>query len=276
MVLVAGGLYRGLVRSPAPTGVDVIDSVAVLPFENVGGDPDREYLSDGIADTLINELSRLPNLRVIARSTSFRFRGSEVDPRKVGRDLGVGAVLTGRVSQRGDTLVIGAELVDVARGTRLWGERYNTRMRDLFAVQEDIARDISRGTASEAGDQGRDCSDQTPHPKPRGLSALSAEPLRSQQVPHPQELKRALEYAQQATEKDPAYSAAYAALAVAYNMIGGMSLLPPREAHSKAKAAATKALEIDETLPEAHQALAWPRSHSIGTGPGGEGAQASD
>ena len=94
MVLVAGGLYRGLVRSPAPTGVDVIDSVAVLPFENVGGDPDHEYLSDGIADTLINELSRLPNLRVIARSTSFRFRGSEVDPRQVGRDLGVGAVLT--------------------------------------------------------------------------------------------------------------------------------------------------------------------------------------
>jgi eukaryotic-like serine/threonine-protein kinase len=116
MVMVAGGVYRGLVRSPAPTAVDVVDSLAVLPFENVGGDPDHEYLSDGIADTLINELSRLQNLRVIARSTSFRFRGGEVDARKVGRDLGVGAVLTGRVSQRGDTLVIGAELVDVARG----------------------------------------------------------------------------------------------------------------------------------------------------------------
>ena len=144
MALVAVGVYRGRVRSPAPAVVDAIDSVAVLPFENVGGDPDREYLSDGVADALLNALSRLPDLKVIARSTSFRFRGKEVDPRQVGRDLKVGAVLTGRVSQRGDTLVIGAELVDVAQGTQLWGERYNTRMADISALQEDIARDISR------------------------------------------------------------------------------------------------------------------------------------
>ena len=147
MVLVAVGLYRGLVRSPAPAVVGAIDSVAVLPFENVGGDPDREYLSDGVADALLNELSRLPDLKVIARSTTFRFRGKEVDPRQVGRDLGVGAVLTGRVSQRGDTLVIGAELVDVAQGTQLWGERYDTRMADISALQEDIARDIAKTAA---------------------------------------------------------------------------------------------------------------------------------
>ena len=143
-VLVAVGLYRGLVHSPAPAVVGAIDSVAVLPFENVGGDPDREYLSDGVAEALLNALSRLPDLKVIARSTSFRFRGKEVDPRQVGRDLKVGAVLTGRVSQRGDTLVIGAELVDVAQGTQLWGERYNTRVANISALQEDIARDISR------------------------------------------------------------------------------------------------------------------------------------
>ena len=137
MVLVAGSLYWGLVRPPAPPVVGVIDSLAVLPFENVGGDPDREYLSDGVADALLNALSRLPDLKVIARSTSFRFRGKEVDPRQVGRDLKVGAVLTGRVSQRGDTLVIGAELVDVAQGTQLWGERYNTRMADISTLQED-------------------------------------------------------------------------------------------------------------------------------------------
>ena len=256
MVLVAGGVYRGLVRSPAPTGVDVVDSVAVLPFENVGGDPDREYLSDGIADTLINELSRLPNLRVIARSTSFRFRGSEVDPRKVGRDLGVGAVLTGRVSQRGDMLVIGAELVDVARGTRLWGERYNTRIRDIFAVQEDISRDISRSLRLKLAtrDETFLTRSHTPNPEAYRLYLLSRYELNK--LPTSQGVKRALEYAQQAIEKDPAYAAAYAALAIAYNMHGGMSLLPPREAHSKAKAAATRALEIDETLPEAHEALA--------------------
>ena len=124
---------------------DVIDSVAVLPFENVGGDPDREHLSDGVAEALINELSRLPNLRVIARSTSFRITGQRRRPTTGGADPEVGAVLIGRVSQRGDALVIGAELIDVTQGMQLWGERYNTRMGDIFAVQEDIARDISRG-----------------------------------------------------------------------------------------------------------------------------------
>jgi TolB-like protein/Tfp pilus assembly protein PilF len=228
----------------------------VLPFENLGGDPDHEYLSDGIADTLINELSRLPSLRVIARSTSFRFRGSEVDPRKVGRDLGVGAVLTGRVSQRGDTLVIGAELVDVARGTRLWGERYNTRIRDIFAVQEDISRDISRSLRLKLAtkDETLLTRRHTPNPEAYRLCLLSRYELNKPATS--QGVKRALEYAQQATEKDPAYAAAYAALAIAYTMHGGGSLLPPREAYSKAKAAATKALEIDETLSEAHGALA--------------------
>ena len=256
MVLVAGGLYWGLVRSPAPAVVDVIDSVAVLPFENVGGDPDREYLSDGVAETLINELSRLPNLRVIARSTSFRFRGSDVDPRQVGRDLKVGAVLTGRVSQRGDTLAIGAELVDVAQGTQLWGERYNTRMGDIFAVQEDIARNISRGLRLKLAprDETLLTRRHTENSEAYRLYLLSRHELNKHSTP--MTAKRALEYAQQAIEKDPAYSAAYAALADSYGRHGGGGLLPYREAHSKAKTAATRALEIDETLPEAHVALA--------------------
>src|SRR5262245_32636068 len=246
MALLAGGAYRVFVHSPAPPLAGVIDSVAVLPFENVGGDPDREYLSDGIADTLIDELSRLPNLRVIARSTSFRFRGSQVDPRKAGRDLGVGAVLTGRVSQRGDTdtLVIGAELADVARGTRLWGERYNTRMGDIFAVQEDIARDISRGLRLKLATRGETSltNRHIPSPEAYRLYLLSRNeqdlPLTSERA------KRALEYAQQATEKDPAYAAAYAALAMANIRLTVVSAGPAREIFSKAKAAATKALEI--------------------------------
>ena len=169
-----GGLYRGLVRSPAPAVVDVIDSVAVLPFENVGGDPDREYLSDGIADTLINELSRLPNLRVIARSTSFRFRGSEVDPRKVGRDLGVGAVLTGRVSQRGDTLVIGAELVDVGPGDAALGRAIQHQNgRPLRRTGGHRRRHLAR-TAAEAGAQGRRLlrPDATPR-TPKRIGSIS-------------------------------------------------------------------------------------------------------
>ena len=256
MVLGAAGLYRGLVRSPAPAVVGTIDSVAVLPFENVGGDAEREYLSDGIAESLINELSRLPDLKVIARSTSFRFRGSDVDPRKVGRDLGVGAVLTGRVSQRDDTLVIGAELVDVAQGTQLWGERYNTRMGDLIAVQDDIANDISRGLRLKLApkDEARLTRRRTESSEAYRLYLLSRHELNK---PSPEGPRKSLEYAQQATEKDPTYAPAYAALARAYIRLGIYEMLPARQAHSRAKTAATKALEIDETLPEGHLTLAY-------------------
>ena len=234
---------------------DVIDSVAVLPFENVGGDPDREHLSDGVAEALINELSRLPNLRVIARSTSFRFRGNDVDPRQVGRDLKVGAVLKGRVSQRGDTLVIGAELIDVTQGMQLWGERYNTRMGDLFAVQEDIARDISRGLRLKLAPKDETLRPRrhTVNPEAYRLYLLSRHELNKGTT---EGLKKALEFARQATETDSTYAPAYTALAGSYEWLGQAGQLPYREAFSRAKAAATRALEIDETLPEAHTALA--------------------
>jgi tetratricopeptide (TPR) repeat protein len=175
----------------------------------------------------------------------------------VGRDLGVEAVLTGRVSQRGDALVIGAELVDVARGTRLWGERYNTRMGDIFAVQEDIARDISRGLRLKLATRAETLPTRRhiPDPEAYRLNLLSRhelnKPFTSQGV------KRALEYAQQATENDPTYAPAYAVLARAYIRLGEFDMLHARQAHSRAKTAATKALEIDPTLPEGHLALAY-------------------
>ena len=255
MVLVAGGAYWGLVRSPAPPAGDVIDSVAVLPFENVGGDPDSEYLSDGVAESLINKLSQLPNLKVIARSTSFRFKGSDVDPQQVGRDLEVGAVLTGRVSQRGDTLVIRAELVDVAQGTQLWGEQYNTEVEDIFAVQEDIAGAISRGLRLRLAprDETLLAKRHTENSEAYRLYLLSRHEFSKFT---PEGLRKALEYAQQATEKDPTYAPAYVVLARAYMWSGLSGQLPYLEASSKAKTAATKALEIDETLPEGHTALA--------------------
>src|SRR5262249_21263074 len=129
-----------------------IDAVAVLPFENVGGDPEREYLSDGVAETLIDKLSRFPSLTVMARSTTFRFKGKDVDPQRVGRDLGVGAVLTGRVDVRGDAVPMRAELVDVARGTHIWGEQYKTTMADISAVPDDIAAAISRRLRLKVGE----------------------------------------------------------------------------------------------------------------------------
>jgi TolB-like protein/Flp pilus assembly protein TadD len=255
MVLVAVGLYQGLVRSPAPPVVDVIDSVAVLPFENLGGDPDSEYLSDGVAETLINKLSRLPDLKVIARSTTFRFKGGDVDPRQVGRDLKVGAVLTGRVSLRGDTLVIGAELIDVAQGTQLWGERYNTRMGDIFAVEEDIAGDISRGLRLKLAPEDRPLLTRrhTEDSEVYRLYLLSRHELNKAT---PKGSKKALEYAQQATQKDPTYAPAYVALADSHHLLGSLGLIPYREASSGAKTAVMKALELDETLAEAHSTLA--------------------
>ena len=119
------------------------DSIAVLPFENAAADPNTEYLSDGITESIINSLSRLPKLRVMARSTVFRYKGQAADPQKVGNELNVRTVLTGRVVQRGDLLTIGTELVDVANGWRLWGEQYNRKLADVMAVQEEIANEIS-------------------------------------------------------------------------------------------------------------------------------------
>jgi eukaryotic-like serine/threonine-protein kinase len=256
MVLAAGGIYRSIVRFPRAPAAPVIDSVAVLPFENVGGDPDRVYLSDGVAEMLIDRLSRLPGLKVMARSTSFRFRGKDVDPRQVGRDLAVGAVLTGRVSVRGDSLVVGAELVDVGQGTQLWGEHYTTRIGDIAALEENIAGEIARGLRVKLAPR-----DETlPTPRHTGDSEAYRLCLRSRYElvngRKGESFKRAVEYAQQAIERAPTYAPAYAALATAYSWLANLGFLATREAMSRAKMAALKALEIDESLPEAHMALA--------------------
>jgi len=126
-----------------PARGKAITSVAVLPFANLGGDPNAEYLSDGITEGVINSLSRLPQLRVMARTTVFRYKGRENDPQKIGRDLGVGAVLVGRIQPRGELLTVQTELVDVSTGTQLWGEQYNRKLADLLAVQDEISREIS-------------------------------------------------------------------------------------------------------------------------------------
>src|SRR3984893_17341793 len=121
----------------------VINSVAVLPFVNASNDPEMEYLSDGISESLINSLSQLPQLKVIARNSSFKYKGKEVDQQEVAKSLGVQAIVTGRVVQRGDTLLVSAELVDTRDKTHMWGEQYNRKTTDLQAVQEEIARIIS-------------------------------------------------------------------------------------------------------------------------------------
>ena len=251
VALAAAGIYRGVVRSKA---THVIDSLAVLPFENVGGDPNREYLSDGVAEALINKLSRLPGLMVMAHSTTFRFKGKDADPRQVGRDLGVGAVLTGRVSLRGDTVVVGAELVDVARGTQIWGEQYNTTMAGISTVQQDIAGNVSRGLGLKLAPEEREivARRQTESVEAYRLYLLTRHELSKATQ---EGAKKALEYARRATREDPAYAPAYVALAEAYLVHAGLGLLPSGQASSGARAAATRAVELDETLAEGHVAL---------------------
>ncbi len=150
LLLVIGlAIFRAF--SGTPTGM--IGSLAVLPFENTQNDPEIDYLGDGIAETLINRLSPLPQLAVMARSTAFRYRESNVDPRAVGRELGVGAVLTGRIVRQGENLNVQAELVDVANGTQIWGEQYNRAFADIVTVQNEIARQISQALRLELAEE---------------------------------------------------------------------------------------------------------------------------
>ncbi len=236
---------------------EAIDSVAVLPFVNASADPNTEYLSDGITESIINSLAQLPNLRVMARSTVFRYKNKDADPQKVGQDLHVGAVLTGRLSERGDTLIVQAELVDVAKGTQLWGAQYNRRLADLLAVQEDISREISEKLRL------RLTGEEKTRLAKRPTTNSDAYQLYLQgrywwNKRNPEALQKGLQFFQQAVEKDPGYALAYAGLSDSYNILAsfGYDALPPREARPKAKAAALKALELDPALGEAHVSLA--------------------
>jgi TolB-like protein/Tfp pilus assembly protein PilF/predicted Ser/Thr protein kinase len=234
---------------------EAIDSVAVLPFINVSADPNSEYLSDGITESVINNLAQLHGLRVIARSTVFRYKGKDADPLKVGQDLHVGAVLTGRLQERGDTLIVQAELVDVSKGTQLWGEQYNRKVSDILAVQEDISREISEKLRLRLSgeEKTRLVKRATTNSEAYHLY-LNGRYYWNKRTP--EGLKKGIEYFNQAIEKDPGYALAYAGLADSYDVLPYYSVMTPKEAYPKARAAAMKALEIDESLAEAHTSLA--------------------
>ncbi len=232
--------------------------MAVLPFANLGGDPNAEYLSDGITEGVINSLSRLPQLRVMARTTVFRYKGREDDPQKIGHDLGVGAVLVGRIHPRGELLTIQAELVDVATGLQLWGEQYNRKLADLLAVQDEISREISeklrlRLTGEE---KSRLASTRTVNPEAYQLYLQGRYYWNRRAT---EAVKKAVEYLNQAIAKDPTYALAFAGLADCYIVLADRGEMQPEEAHTKARAAAQRALELDPQLAEAHTGLASAR-----------------
>jgi serine/threonine-protein kinase len=232
-----------------------IDSVAVLPLMNADGDEETEYLSDGISEDLINNLSQLPQLkRVIARSTVARYKGTEIDPRKVGRELNVRAVLTGKMIQQGEDLMIQAELVNAIDGSRLWGGQYRRTTADLVGLQADITEHVSEALRlTLTGDQrerlGKRDTDNSAALRLylKGRYALNKHSEAG--------WRQALEHFRQAIELDPAYAPAWAGMAEAYYQMSSL-VLPPGEAIPKARAAATKALEFDATLAEARTTLA--------------------
>ena len=241
--------------SPRQRVPKVIDSLAVLPFGNTGGDPEHEYLSDGITGSLINSLATLPKLRVMAQSTVSRFKVRDIDPQAVGRELGVRAVLTGRIMQSGGSLRIGTELVDVATGSQLWGAQYDRKPGDIFAVQDEISSEISGKLRLQL------TRAEKKQLTKRHTESAEAYRLYLKGRHHwnrwtEEGFYRAIEYFQQAVENDPTYALAYAGLADCYVLLGWNSYLPPKAAFPRGKVAAKAALQFDPELAEAHTPLA--------------------
>ncbi|MFN2533377.1 MAG: protein kinase [Pyrinomonadaceae bacterium] len=231
-----------------------VDSIAVLPFVNVSADPDTEYLSDGITESLINSISELPNLAVIARSSVFRYKGRDVDPQTVGRELGVRAIVTGRITQRNDKVIISAELVDVTNNHRIWGDQYDRNLADILTVQSDISGEISEQLRSKlTGDQQKRVTKHYTENAAAYQSYLKGRYYWNKRTGD--DLKKSIEYFNEAIAADPTYALAYAGLADSYLIIPNYSDISSQEAYVKAKTAAQRALELDDSLAEAHASL---------------------
>lgn len=241
----------------AGNAADSIDSIAVLPFENRSVETETEYLSDGLAESLIYRLSQLPNLRVTPTSVALRYKGRAEDVVKAGNELGVSAVLLGRITQRGDSLTISAELVDVRNNTLLWGEQYDRKMSELLATQREISREIVENLKLKVSGE------------EKGLAKHYTESNEAYQLylkgrfywnkRNEEAMQKSLVYFQQAIEKDPNFALAHSGLADAYILLGASDASGAMSAHEalpRAKAAALKALEIDETIAEPHVSLA--------------------
>jgi serine/threonine protein kinase/Flp pilus assembly protein TadD len=253
-VLLGFWFWRPVVQGSSRT----VGSLAVLPFANASGSDDTDYLSDGITDSLINDLSDIGQLKVMSRNAVFSYKGRNVDSREVGRALGVAAVLTGRVTQRRDELSVSVELVDARDGSHIWGEHYTRDVAKLTNVQEEIARDVTerlrlRLSKDESDRLARRYTSNAEayrlYLKGRFFWFKSAMP--SWQSGSAPDFGKSREYFQQAIEVDPRYAPAYAFLGHYYAMAAGNGKLPPADNWPKAEAAFQKARELDPSLPEA-------------------------
>jgi TolB-like protein/Tfp pilus assembly protein PilF len=231
-----------------------IQSIAVMPFVNESGNSDLEYLSDGMTETLISSLSQLPNLNVKARSSVFRYKGKETNPQTIGKELNVQAVLNGRVAQRGDQLTLTLELVDAQTENVIWSEQYNRRQSDLVTLQSEIARDVSSKLKSKlsGADVAKVEKNYTANAEAYQLY-LKGKFFWNKRTG--ESLKQAAEFYRQAIDKDPNYALAYSGLAETYVLFSSYDVAPANDSMPQAKAAALRALAIDDSLAEAHTAL---------------------
>jgi eukaryotic-like serine/threonine-protein kinase len=262
VLLILFGLNVGNLRDRVFGGASQarIESIAVLPFANLSNDPKTEYLSDGITESLINSLSQLPNLAVMSRNTVFRYKGQATDSQKVGRDLHVRAILTGRLIQTGDELMISVSLEDVENSRQIWGEQYNRKLSNLVTVQQEIAGDIYGRLRPRLAGEEKKLLAKRPTENAEAYQ-LYLQGLFYWNKWTQADFKKAADYFSQAVQKDPGYALSYAGLADSYSLLGDAGYLPPSEAWPKAKTAAMQALDLDDSLAEAHTSLGLVKEH---------------
>ncbi|HEX4594526.1 MAG TPA: protein kinase [Bryobacteraceae bacterium] len=252
-IAAAGVIYLSFREKP-------LDSLAVLPFVNVGGNAATEYLSDGITESIINNLSQLPKVSVRSFSSVARYKNKDVDPQEAGRALKVQAVLTGRLVHHGDQVAINTELVEVRDNRQIWGGQYNPKVSDTLAIQEQISREISDKLRLRLSgeDKQRMTRGATEDRAAYQLYLLGRYQWNKQTL---EGLQESIDYFQQAVQKDPRYALAYAGQADSYAQLADFNVLPTREVLPKVKSAAAKSLELDEAGAEAHTSLAWAKFH---------------
>jgi len=247
MIIVAGVYILKRRENP-------IDSIAVLPFESTYTDSEMEYISDGLTESLINTLSKLPRLKVISRFSVFQYKGKKSDLEAVGKELNVKGILAGTITQRGDNLSIIAELIDVKEKTRLWGEQYNQKIGDILVLQEEISKDISAKLRLRlSGEEKKALAKRYTENTEAYRLYLEGRFYWNRRTPV--DLQKAITYFEKAVAMDPRFSLGYASLAETYVVIGSLTLQPPEAAYPKAEEFCLKALSLDEELVEAHSAL---------------------
>jgi eukaryotic-like serine/threonine-protein kinase len=252
LLVIVAGVIMFLSSPPA------INSVAILPFVNDSKDPDAEYLSDGITESIINSLSQLPNLRVMSRNAAFRFKGSNLDPLEAGRNLNVGAVLIGRLVKRDDRFVIKTELIKVADGSQLWGAEYNSSLADIFSVQDEVSKKISQSLRLRLSGEDEEKLARR-YTKDAEAYELYLKGRYYWNRRNEDGFRKGIDYFKRAEEKDPTFALAFSGLADSHALLCDIGVVRPADEMPKAKAAAEKAVDADPTLAEAYTSRAFVR-----------------